>query len=54
MIRILLISENKALEKAELKEMTLEMRTRIEESARLEGLTFDEALERHKGFRYLY
>ena len=29
-------------------------RARIEEAARLEGLTFEEALERKKGFRYLY
>ena len=27
---------------------------RIEEAARLEGLTFEEAMERRKGFRYLY
>jgi hypothetical protein len=29
-------------------------RQRIEDAARLEGLTFEEAMERKKGFRYLY
>ena len=29
-------------------------RERIEEFARLEGITFEEALERKRGFRYLY
>ena len=29
-------------------------RERVEEAARLEGLTFESALERRKGFRYLY
>jgi hypothetical protein len=30
------------------------MKARIEEAARLEGITFEEALENRKGFRYLY
>jgi len=29
-------------------------RERVEEAGRLEGLTFEDALERRKGFRYLY
>jgi len=29
-------------------------RERIEEAARLEGITFEEAVKRRKGFRYLY
>lgn len=29
-------------------------RERVEEAARLEGITFEEAVERRKGFRYLY
>lgn len=28
-------------------------RERIEEAARLEGITFEEALQRKRGFRYL-
>jgi hypothetical protein len=29
-------------------------RARVEEAARLEGITFEEAMERRKGYRYLY
>ncbi|KAJ7579925.1 major facilitator superfamily domain-containing protein [Mycena floridula] len=29
-------------------------RVRVEEAARLEGITFEQAMERRKGFRYLY
>ena len=29
-------------------------RERIEEAARLEGISFEEALQRKRGFRYLY
>ena len=29
-------------------------RERIEEAARLEGISFEEAVRRRKGFRYLY
>jgi hypothetical protein len=52
-IRQMLVSENKRLDREE-KEMSVAKRLRIEEAARLEGLTFEEALERNKGFRYLY
>ena len=53
-IRCILVAENKRLDKSEFGEMTLAERDRIEEAARLEGLTLEEALERKKGFRYLY
>ncbi|CAL1711297.1 unnamed protein product [Somion occarium] len=53
-IRYMLIRENKELESNELANLTGARRERIEEAARLEGLTFEEALERKKGFRYLY
>lgn len=53
-IRQMLVADNKRLEREEQKEMTPAKRLRIEEAARLEGLTFEEALERNKGFRYLY
>lgn len=54
LMRQILIRENKDLDRRELVEMGVARKKRIEESARLEGITFDEALERRKGFRYLY
>ncbi|EGO00927.1 hypothetical protein SERLA73DRAFT_167140 [Serpula lacrymans var. lacrymans S7.3] len=53
-IRCILVRENKKLEAEELKLMQGAHRERIEEAARLEGITFDEAMRRRKGFRYLY
>lgn len=50
----MLIHENKKLDESEVAEITEAERIRIEEAARLEGLTLEEALERKKGFRYLY
>ena len=49
----MLIWQNGKLDKSELA-MDEGERERIEEAARLEGLTLDEAMERKKGFRYLY
>ena len=53
-IRCILVKQNENLEKEELANLTGARRERIEEAARLEGLTFQEALERRRGFRYLY
>jgi len=53
-IRCLLIRENHQLERNELEDLKGARRERIEEAARLEGLTFEQALERKRGFRYLY
>lgn len=53
-IRWMLIKENKKLDADELGDMSPEKRERIEDAARLEGLTMEEALERNRGFRYLY
>ncbi|KAL6310523.1 MFS general substrate transporter [Sparassis latifolia] len=53
-IRYMLIQQNKQLEREEHQEIKGAERGRIEEAARLEGLTFEEALERRRGFRYLY
>lgn len=50
----MLIKENKKLDANELGDMSPEKRERIEDAARLEGLTMEEALERNRGFRYLY
>jgi len=53
-LRWMLIQENQRLERDELENLKGARRERIEEAARLEGLTFEEALDRKKGFRYLY
>lgn len=29
-------------------------RFRVEEAAKIEGITFEQAIERRKGYRYLY
>lgn len=54
MIRCLLIKENNDLDKRELADLGAARRKRIEDAARLEGITFQEALEKKRGFRYLY
>lgn len=53
-VRCMLIKENQKLEKAELDFLKGAGRQRIEDAAKLEGLTFEQALERKRGFRYLY
>ena len=52
-VRQMLIHENKRMEREEL-ELTEMQRERIEAAARLEGISFEEAVRRRKGFRYLY
>ncbi|KZT23600.1 MFS general substrate transporter [Neolentinus lepideus HHB14362 ss-1] len=54
LLRTMLKRENKRLDAQELAEITEAERERIEDAAKLEGITFEEALERKKGFRYLY
>ena len=55
-MRVLLVRENKRLDQSELGSLkgATSNRQRIEEYAHLQGLTMDEALERKRGFRYLY
>lgn len=53
-IRQMLVRENKRLDEDELGASRGANRERIEEFARLEGITMEEALERKRGFRYLY
>lgn len=53
-IRCMLIQQNKQLERDESEDLKGAKWERIEEAARLEGLTFEQALERRRGFRYLY
>ncbi|KAG6919226.1 hypothetical protein DXG01_008021 [Tephrocybe rancida] len=53
-IRQMLISKNKQLDADENAALKVADRARVEEAARLEGLTFEQAMERRKGYRYLY
>lgn len=53
-IRQMLVRDNRALDRAleaDLQGANLE---RVKEAARLEGISFDEALQRRRGFRFLY
>lgn len=51
----MLIRQNKQLAAEEADALNNpDHRQRIEDAARLEGLTFEEAVERKKGIRYLY
>ncbi|KAG6377587.1 major facilitator superfamily domain-containing protein [Boletus reticuloceps] len=52
-MRQMLIHENKQWER-EAQEFTQGQRERIEEAARLEGISFEEAVRRRRGFHYLY
>ncbi|TDL16518.1 MFS general substrate transporter [Rickenella mellea] len=53
-IRTILVRKNRQLDRDELAEVKESNRERVREAARLEGITLDTALERRKGFRYLY
>lgn len=50
----MLIRKNKRLDTDEKAAMEGADRTRVEEAARLEGITFEQAMERRKGYRFLY
>lgn len=52
-MRQMLIHENKLMEQEE-QMLTEAQRERIEKAASLEGISFEEAVRRRKGFRYLY
>ncbi|KIM45424.1 hypothetical protein M413DRAFT_24628 [Hebeloma cylindrosporum] len=53
-IRQMLVRENRKLDADERAAMEGANRARVEEAARLEGITFEQAMERRKGYRYLY
>ncbi|KAF8625962.1 hypothetical protein AX17_006687 [Amanita inopinata Kibby_2008] len=53
-MRQMLVRENRRLEEGEKAALNSADRARVEEAARLEGLTFEQAMERRKGYRYLY
>lgn len=50
----MLIRENKQMDREEKRMMEGAERARVEEAAKLEGITFEQAIERRRGFRYLY
>lgn len=50
----MLVKENKRLDEDELGGLKGANKERIEEFARLEGISIEEATERKRGFRYLY
>ncbi|KAI0753065.1 MFS general substrate transporter [Daedaleopsis nitida] len=52
-VRWILVQQNKELEREERNALAGAQRDRIAEAARLEGITFEEALRRQQGFRYL-
>ena len=53
-IRQILIRKNKKLDVDEKIAIEGANRTRVEDAAKLEGITFEQAMERRKGYRYLY
>lgn len=52
-MRQMLVRENKRMDQEE-QIFTEAQRERVEEAARLEGISFEEAVRRRRGFRYLY
>lgn len=53
-IRFMLVKKNRQLDEDELGALKGANKERIEEFARLEGISLEEATERKRGFRYLY
>ena len=53
-IRQILVRRNKRLDASEKLAMEGADLTRVGEAAKLEGITFEQAVERRKGYRYLY
>ena len=52
-MRQMLIRENKRMERGE-QELSESQRERVEEAAKLEGVSFEEAVRSRREFRYLY
>jgi hypothetical protein len=53
-IRQMLVNKNKKLDADEKAALEGADRDRVAEAARLEGISFEQAMERRKGYRYLY
>ncbi len=49
-----LIRANTKMDEDEKAQMAVVDRERVEEAARLEGITYEQAIEKRRGFRYLY
>jgi len=54
LIRQMLVRHNKQLESEQFSEITEADEKRIEDAARLEGISVEEAVNKRRGFRYLY
>ena len=52
-IRNMLARENRRMDHEDLQSMNEAKRGRIEQAAKLKGISFAEALEKQRGFRYL-
>ena len=53
-MRCILRRTNKKLDEDKLGALKEAQQQRVEDAARLEGITLEEAMERKKGYRYLY
>ncbi|KAF8967940.1 MFS transporter [Flammula alnicola] len=53
-IRIMLVRENRRLDQDEQGALKEAKQERIEQAAKLEGITVEEAMDKKRGFRYLY
>lgn len=53
-VRQMLVRANHRLTQSELGALKGANRQRVEDAAKLEGISIEEALERKRGFRYLY
>jgi len=53
-LRQLIIRDNKKLDADEKVALSELSHTRVKEAARLEGITLEQAMQKRKGFRYLY
>jgi len=53
-LRTILIRKNRKMDADDKATMDGANRSRVEEAARLEGISFEQAMEKRKGFRYLY
>jgi hypothetical protein len=50
----MLVRENRRMDSEDLVSMNEAKRGRIEKAAKLEGISFAEAMEKQRGFRYLF
>jgi hypothetical protein len=50
----MLVRENRQMDHEDLSSLNEAKRERIEQAAKLEGITITEAMEKQRGFRYLF